>query len=845
MTCGNSIACGHAAGIALFALCATAEPASAQASRTLAGCNRYDIRESALILHCRDGGRVAVRPVSETAVEVWPSPDGTLARRNPSFAVVNATPDSRPELQVEDGGNHWRITAGELVLYAQKSPFALRYHDRNGRMLGEDAPDGAYVWSGERWTWNRGIQPDERLLGLGEKTGSLARNGRTYTMWNSDLPCYSITTDPLYKSIPFYLSTRNFGIFLDNTYRTSFDVGATEADRLSVTGDGGPLVFYVISGSGKDVIDQYTRLTGRPMLPPKWAFGYAQSRGYYTNEELTRSVARTFREHRIPSDMIYQDIGWVEELQNFEWNPDRYDDPVDMLADLEAQGFKVIVSQDPIISRRNERQWAAAAEANLLVLDRRTGGPYEMPWPWGGPGGLIDFTRAGAAEYWGKLQQKVVEQGVDGFWTDMGEPAWSNLDAPDRLFMQHQAGAHAEIHNVYGHTWDKIVTAEWRKRNGNRRIFQMTRAAYAGMQRFTSGWSGDSGCEEDVLGGWGRLADQVRMAQSSGLGGLAFWSSDISGYCGDIDDYQAFAPLYVRWMQFGMFNSLSRVHHNGDWAVEPWQFGPEVEAIVREAVERRYRLIPYIYTYARRSYDTGLPMMRPLVLEYPEDKNALRAETQFLFGEELLVAPVLSESGSREVYLPEGRWIDYNEPSRREPGGRWITVTAPLSKTPLWVREGAIIPTMPVMQYIHEDPVYPIILDVYPHQAEARAEFELYEDDGLTYDYETSSGSRTNFWVETRREGWRIGVDARESEGYRPPAPRNLIFKVHLPVDHGAIRVFRGGDDKGEALPRQALSKILDFESNITGWAAHPAEGVLYMKTPDTGKSQSFSVDVR
>lgn len=829
----------------LFVMLLGSDRVFAQAPGKLSDCNRYEIRQSAMLIKCQGGGTVRIQPVGEQVVQVWVSPDDSLQRSNSSFAVVRDSLGLKPRLRVSDKGTHWNIAAGKLYLKVNKSPFTINYYDDHGRLLGGDKDRAAYSWTGSEWTWKRGIGKSEKILGLGEKAGPVVRNGRSFTMWNSDQPCYSDKEDPLYKSIPFYLSTRNYGIFLDNTYKTHFDVGDTHSGVLNVHSAGGPLIYYVIGGNDlKAVMSRYIKLTGKPMLPPKWAFGYAQSRGFYTNEKLARSAAHMLRAHRIPADIIYQDIGWVDQLQNFEWNPDRYQDPQGMLKDLQQEGFKVIVSQDPIISKRNKKQWQEAADKNLLVLDRRTGKPYNMPWPWGGPGGLVDFTKPAAADYWGKLQQKVVDQGVDGFWTDMGEPAWSNLDAPDRLFMKHQAGPHAEIHNVYGHTWDRLVTAQWRKRNGNRRIFQMTRSAFAGMQRFTFGWSGDSGCQEDVLQDWNRLADQVRVAQSAGLGGIMFWSSDISGYCGDITDYKAFAPIYVRWMQFGMFNTLSRVHHNGNQAVEPWQFGPEIEDMVRKAVERRYQLFPYIYTYARRSYDKGLPVIRPMELEFPNDPNALKADLQFMFGREMLVAPVVSDTTIRRLYLPKGNWIDFNRPNRKVEGGRWITQKAPLGETPIWVREGSIIPTMPVMQYIHEKPDYPVILEMYPAGDPGdEAGFELYEDDGLTYDYEKNRGSRTSFAIETTARGWDIKVADRESHGYEPPSPRSLVFKVHLPVGKEISKVEYLEGEKTRPLNREGLTEVMDYRADLAGWAIQQADHILYVRIPDTGKKRVIRVE--
>src|SRR5690606_13765004 len=391
------------------------------------------------------------------------------------------------------------------------------------------------------------------------------------------------------------------------------------------------------------------------------------------------------RDREIPCDIIYQDIGWTQFLQDFEWRRENYVDPKKMLHDLSSMGFKVIVSQDPVVSQANQKQWSAANSAGYFVRDVRTGETYDMPWPWGGNCGVVDFTNPDVADWWGALQQKPIDDGVKGFWTDMGEPAWSNEESEERLFMKHHAGMHTEIHNVYGLTWDKVVTEQFEKRNPNQRIFQMTRAGYAGMQRYTFGWSGDSGNGSNVLDGWGQLKNQIQVGLSAGMGLIPFWSCEISGYCGDITDNASFTELYVRWAQFGVFNPISRAHHEGNNAVEPWLFGAEAEQIVKSAIELKYQLFPYLYSYAREAFDTGVPIMRAAFLEYPNDEKAVDADEQFFFGKELLVAPVVEKGAStKRVYLPEGEWILFENGATRYKGGGWIELPVRLETIPLF-----------------------------------------------------------------------------------------------------------------------------------------------------------------
>jgi len=362
----------------------------------------------------------------------------------------------------------------------------------------------------------------------------------------------------------------------------------------------------------------------------------------------------------------------------------------------------------------------------------------------------------------------------------MGEPAWSNEESSDRLFMKHHLGMHDEIHNVYGFTWDKVVTEQFEKRNKNIRVFQMTRSAFAGMQRYTFGWSGDAGNGNNILDGWSQLEAQLPLALSAGLGGIPFWSSDISGYCGDIKDYELTAELYVRWLQFGAFNPLSRIHHEGNNAVEPWLFGTEAEQITKAAIELKYRLFPYIYTCARVAHDNGLPLMRAMMLEFPDDKTCENLNSQFMFGSELLVAPVMEESASmKKIYLPKGEWIDFNSNQTISSQGHWINCEVDLSTIPIFVKSGSVIPFMPVMQYIGQRPDYPLILDIFPAGINKKAMFEVYEDDGETNDYQRNIFSKRKVQCLTKKDFLEIESSIKIENNY-VPVERGLIFNVFL-----------------------------------------------------------------
>ncbi|WP_144281032.1 glycoside hydrolase family 31 protein [Chryseobacterium echinoideorum] len=799
----------------------------------------YSKKGNQVIFNCKDGSKLSLTINSNAVVKIWYDKSGKLTRSNPSFAVVNDKLENMGEVTVNEETSAYEIFTSKLRIRINKNPMQLQIFDKYQKLIFSDFKDQGHVSDAKAVKAYKVLRNDEQFFGLGEKTGTLNRRGKNYKMWNSDKPCYSVTEDPIAKSIPFFMSSYRYGIFLDNTYKSEFKFGTESQDYYSFEAPDGAFVYYFIYGKDyKEIQQQYIALTGQPIMPPKWALGFAQSRGLYTKENQALEVAAEFRKRKIPIDIIYQDIGWTQNLQDFEWRKGNYTDPKGMLKKLKANGFKMIVSQDPVISKKDNKQYLEANKLGYFVKDVRTDKAYEMPWPWGGNCGVVDFTLPAVADWWGKYQQKPLDDGISGFWTDMGEPAWSNEEDTDRLNMKHHLGMHDEIHNVFGLTWDKVVKEQFEKRNPNRRIFQMTRSAYAGLQRYTFGWTNDSGNGNDVLDGWAQMENQVAVGISAGLGGIPFWTTDISGYCGDITDYPAMAELYTRWMQFGVFCPLSRAHHEGDNAVEPWMFGEVAEKNTKAAIELKYQLFPYLYTYSRKAHDTGLPITRGLFMEYPNDTEAAKIDNQFIFGEELLVAPVLKKGERvKRVYLPDGEWIDFNDKKTEYLGGQTVAYKAPLNTIPIFVKKASIIPMMPVMQYIHEKKDYPVFFHIFPNYEDEKTSFSLYEDDGENQDYLKDIFSRTNIVCTTKAAGYDIEISP-EDKGFHQSDKRNFVLSILTEQKPKSVLV------NGKEISFFAVDALdIEKDTTKTQWSWDEKGSKLLIKIPDNRTKININVN--
>jgi len=567
----------------------------------------------------------------------------------------------------------------------------------------------------------------DHVYGLGERTGGLDRRGHAWTFWNTDAydPAFggwAPGTDPLYQSIPLevrLLSGVAHGVFTDQTRRMTIDLGAADPQRDTVAVVGArTLTQYLIAGPRMaDVVDRYTRLTGRPALPPRWALGFHQSRwGYASGAEL-EAIAHRFRTEGIPADALWLDIQHLDGLRTFTIDPAFPATTFDHLASL---GFHTVAIADPGI--KIDPGWdvydSGLAGGHFL---QRAGAVYQgAAWP--GPSAFPDFSRPATRAWWGDHVATLASRGVAGVWLDVNEPTTfpeggGGTTIPDDVAADGDGVAitMAELHNAYG-VLEARATFEALD-GGDERPFVLSRAGYAGIQRYAAVWTGDTPST------WDGLAQTLPMLLGLGVSGVPIVGSDIGGYSG-----HATAELYARWLALGSISPFSRAHvTQGVPGQEPWMFGDDVTAAARDRLTDRYRLMPYLYSLADEAARTGAPILRPLVWEFPDDPAVANLGDEAMLGPYVLAAPVVEQGAtSRSVYLPAGRWYELHSGAIYD-GPTTITASLSIAALPLYVREGAILPSWPT-----GDPAGPLVVDVYPvRPAGTPTGFTLYEDPGV------------------------------------------------------------------------------------------------------------------
>ena len=600
------------------------------------------------------------------------------------------------------------------------------------------------------------MQGDEKFYGLGDKPGFLDKRHYDYEMWNSDLPqAHTDAFKALYKSVPFFITLRDtcvYGLFFDNTFKSFFNMAKESENYCFFGANAGNLDYYFIGGDTmRGVIENYTYLTGRTPLPQLWTLGYHQSRwGYETKEEIL-DIAKKYREYGIPCDTIHFDIDYMDGYRVFTWDEKNFGKPGEVIGQIAKMGFKTVTIIDPGVK----------LDPGYAKYDEGIAGDYFAKTPegevyvnavWPGDSVYPDFGQPKVRKWWAENQKFLTDIGVAGVWNDMNEPASFHGELPsDVVFTdEDQKSTHAAMHNVYGHLMSK-ATYEGLKEQTGKRPFVITRACYAGSQKYTTVWTGDN----QSL--WSHLQMAVPQLCNLGLSGLAFAGTDVGGFGADCT-----AELLCRWVQVGAFSPLFRNHSsNGSIYQEPWQFGEKTVNIYRKFVELRYRLLPYLYDLFAECEKTGLPIMRPLVLHYEKDENTWNLNDEFLVGEHLLVAPVLEQGQTKKmVYLPEGIWYDFNTGKRYE-GKQYYLVDAPLDTCPMFAKAGSMIPAYEVMQYVGEKPYDTLNMLVFPGEGT----YVHYQDNGSDFAYQ---GGAYNQYAFTQQENGEVTMKMMK-EGYERP----------------------------------------------------------------------------
>jgi alpha-glucosidase len=738
----------------------------------------------------------------------------------PSYSVIYESKKNIP-FTFEDKGKFFQLSTDDLIVKITKTPCRASIFDKDLNLLNEDEHDFGVSFDGHEVRCFKTLFDDERFFGLGEKSDQLSKRGNQYTMWNTDFPQYTKRTDPLYVSIPFFIGERKYpgdsqnkcyGIFFDNTYKSYFNMGASNNRFYWFGAEGGEMDYYFIYGPGmKRVISSYTMLTGRIQLPPEWALGYQQSKWSYYPESTVRRIARTFRDKKIPCDVIYLDIDYMDGYRVFTWNKNRFPNPDKMLADLKSEGFKIVPIIDPGV--KVDTTYFAAKEGvkkNLFV--KYPDGKFYEGEVWPSWAYFPDFTKQETRDWWAKKLSVLLNEGVEGFWNDMNEPSVWGQAFPDIIQFNDNgySANHKKIHNVYALDMVKAGMECVEKYSPDKRHFLLTRSGFAGTQRYSAVWTGDNSSTNEDL----KLA--CIMPQNMGISGLSFVGSDVGGFVGDPTP-----NLYIRWMELGSFTPFFRGHSAINQPdKEPWAFGNEVESDVREMIDLRYKLLPFLYNEFYNSTQTGLPIMRSMFLNNQNDDECYKAKSQyqFMIGENLLVAPVLNDYDTfKELYLPEGKWIDWRT-NKIYDGKKWIIVNAPINQIPLFIKEGGIIPMQEVQQFVGEKKIDELELVIYPSD---QSEYSIYEDDGISFDYKKGKYSITN--VTSSKQNDKIEIRISQTKNDFDLHRKDYLLKI---LDVSAIK----------QLVLNGIASINKFENSDSlkksdqGYFFDEAQKILFVK---------------
>ena len=710
--------------------------------------------------------------------------------------------------RIQDAPESLVVAGSALTVTVRKHPMRLAFAEAGGAPLMTES-----VGAGHQGTRVTHIvtRPDgAHYFGLGEQAFPLDRTGQNLLLWNTDAYGYRSQSTPLYSSIPLYIGLRDgraYGVYYDDSYQSEFDFGAKLKANVGFTAEGGELRFYVLPGpSVGAVLAAYTRLTGRTPLPPEWSIGYQQSRySYYPDAELRR-VAYEFRNRGIPCDVLYLDIDYMDGYRVFTWSPQRFPDPARMLADLRSQGFKVVTIVDPgvkVDSGYDVYRQLLAQQGEVTWPD---GSPY-VGQVWPGRTLFPDFSLATTRTWWGDLHRRLIEPGVAGIWNDMNEPAnFGGRTLPDVATFAHGAGDHAQYHNLYALLEAQATYDGLRRLQPDRRPFIVTRAGFAGLQRYTSIWTGDNQST------WEHLGIAIPMVLGLGLSGVPFAGVDIGGFSGSPD-----AELFTRFLEAGTFFPFMRTHSDLQTPRrEPWAFGPVYEKAYRELIRLRYRLLPHLYTAFAQHARDGRPIARALVYADQGDAATYGIDDEFMFGDHLLVAPVVrAGQDARSVYLPAGRWYRYPSDSAYD-GGRRILASAPrvnpdvrddsnyIRGVPLFVQAGAVIPMQAVEQYVGERRMDTLELHVWDGGSETS---ELYEDAGDGFAYQQGASRLTT--LRTTSDAASLRIEAAQVGRYEGAAS---VFEV---VVHGLAKAPGSVTVDGAPVPARwdANGKVAVFEA--------------------------------
>jgi len=715
-------------------------------------------------------------------------------------------------------GEPLRLATADLKVEVTTDPVRLAFLDSAGARLLHEPIDGGM--SAERVDGRSrrvrasfAFSGEQHFYGLGQGGGGLDRLGTARQLWNTQIG-HGPGSD---MGLPLLLSNRGYGLFFDHTSDAVLTVGRSDNGvRIVYAAEAGRLTWYFLMGPDlRGVMGEVAELLGRPPLPPRWALGFIQSTRHFDDTAELGALPRTIREKQIPCDgLVYlssygEALGWNRGVGHLEFQPELWPSRATLLGEARRQHFEVITHEYPVLHEKSPL-FAAAETSGYLLPEgyERAAVTGRPPAAYRDGQRYIDFSNPAARAWWWAVHRELRELGVAGWWLDGGEgpPARAQLHAGDGTL----------LHNIYDRFRQQAFAEGEAADRPDQRVFLLCRSGAAGMQRFGAAcWSGD------INNDFATLEAQIPLGLNTGLSGIPYWGTDVGGFFHPVPET---GELYARWFQLGAFCPVFR-SHGWVWREHvPWAHGAEVEAICRRYAELRYRLLPYTYTLAWQARTLGLPLMRPLVLNYPDDPRVWQLGHQFLWGDDLLVAPVTREGATAwPVYLPAGTWYDFWTGARHEgPGG--VTLEAPLDRLPLLVRAGAIVPMGPVIQHTGLLQAE-ITLLIHPSRIDARggsgtSRFEMYEDDGRSNAYRNGHHALTAIECVAGPAGATVRIG--EPTGDRSVIPAGRRYQIRIRIDRPASVSVAG---------HGALPRVAGPAEGAAGWWVD-ADGFTVVRLP-------------
>lgn len=629
------------------------------------------------------------------------------AIREHDYGIIKKSPPIQ-EIELKSENDSTTISTAALTLTISHSPFQFKLHYKD-KSIQRTPNDGHFVRSlrlpplakvKEGWLMSFDLASNEPVYGLGEKWGKLDKRGQLIRSFNHD--ALGVNAEISYKNTPFCWSPEGWGVFIHTPAPVTHSVGnpAWSQRAYSVLIEDGELDLFLFASDadnkGADFIHQYTQLTGKAPTPPDWSLGVILSKAYYKDANELLETAKAVRANNMPCDVITLDgRAWQDTDTRFafEWDATRYPEPEKIINQLKEMQFKICIWEYPLVSVENPLFEKMAAKG-WLIKDKRTGEAYKYDWDMSAFGevltplpqsGIVDFTHPEAFEFWRESHKPLFDLGIDMIKADFGE----QIEDPNMIAHNDETGM--ALHNVYSLLYNRCVyeAAEKYCKSGP---FLFSRSAWSGSQCYPAQWGGDPQAD------WGGLAANIRGGLSWGLSGAPFYATDVGGFFKDTRDPE----LYVRWIQAGVFSAHMRLHGIGQR--EPWSYGDEAEKAANKALALRYQILPYLKRLMLEASETGMPVQRPMILAYPNDRAAWAFEDQFMFGDDILVAPVYQEGGEVTLYLPAGDWVNFNN-KEKVTGGRVVQLNLALDELAVFVKANSSIPLMDNIEYLGDNPI--------------------------------------------------------------------------------------------------------------------------------------------